>query len=103
MDPFLYRSMELNDDNDEKRALTRQYIDRLLDPSSDLSQHVRDLRISHFTGRSWRSGAFELEQILDRLSQLLCFRYVNQLQRPSLVMCWHHATSDWIDGVLTNE
>ena len=75
MEPWLYRSIELSDaDNNTDR--TKRLVDRLLDPEDRLSRHVRDLRITDLDGESEELDETDLERIIGGLFRLQAFRYV---------------------------
>ncbi len=77
VNPFLYRSIELSDENDKKLAFTEWIMQRLLDTNDELSGQVRHLRIAEFKGTSEVFNVETLEESLGNVKQLTSFSYVS--------------------------
>ncbi|KAL8646784.1 MAG: hypothetical protein Q9226_006712 [Calogaya cf. arnoldii] len=105
VDPVLYRCLELSDE-DDKIDTTRHNIQRLLDPSDDLSLHVRDLVVSNtkraYTNlsrlmREFRAG--DLETAIEKLHRLRSFTW--NIRRPIPEAILAKLEQRWPDVVLS--
>ncbi|KAL8849420.1 MAG: hypothetical protein Q9221_005592 [Calogaya cf. arnoldii] len=105
VDPVLYRRLELSDE-DEKVDSTRYNIQRLLDPTDNLSLHVRALVVSNtkraYTNlsrlmREFRAG--DLETAIERLHLLRSFTW--NIRRPIPEAIIAKLEQRWPDVILS--
>ncbi|KAL8784321.1 MAG: hypothetical protein Q9213_004030 [Squamulea squamosa] len=97
VDPVLYGCLELSDEDDKSKATTYK-IQRLLNPTDDLSLHVRDLKISNtrrgFTnfGRLEETSDYfrpgDLEKVIGKLHCLRSFRPIPKAIIAKLEQDW---------------